>query len=130
MKKISILLVLLSICFISNLQAQDQIKPFWFVMLMKGPNRGHDSTTAAKIQAGHMNHMQVMVDKGILKVAGPFGEEGDWRGIFILDCPTKEQAIEWLKKDPAIQAGRLTYEIKMWYTAPQGSFAPNTAKKE
>ena len=130
MKKISILLVLLSICFVSNLIAQDQIKPFWFVMLMKGPNRSQDSTTAAKIQAGHMNHMQVMANKGILKVAGPFGEEGDWRGIFILDCPTKEEAIEWLKKDPAIQAGRLAYEIKMWYTAPQGSFAPNTAKKE
>lgn len=63
MKKISLLLILFSICFASNLIAQEQIKPFWFVMLLKGPDRSHDSTTAAKIQAGHMSHMQAMADR-------------------------------------------------------------------
>lgn len=94
-----------------NQKPEEQIRLYWFVMLKKGPNRTHDSTTAAQIQAGHMENMNKMYYDGKLKVAGPFGDDGDWRGVFILDCATKEEAEELVKKDPAVVAGRLSYEI-------------------
>ena len=99
-------------------------------MLKMGPNRTHDSLTASKIQAAHIRNIDSLYYEGYIKVAGPFGEPGDWRGIFIFDAPSKEIVEKLLQTDEAIKSGRLTYEIKPWYTAPMGSFVPGKPKKE
>ena len=93
------------------------MKQYFFVMLSRGQNLSHDSATAAKIMEGHMSNMQKLADMGKLIVAGPFGDRGDWRGIFIMDVKTKEEAEELVKADPAVVAGRLRYEIHPWWTA-------------
>jgi uncharacterized protein YciI len=91
-------------------------------MLLKGKNRSQDSITAAKIQEGHMANINRLYKAGKLKVAGPFGDEGEWKGIFIFDCASKQEVEELLKTDPAVMAGRLNYEIHPWWTASVGSF--------
>lgn len=122
------ILFLTTVCFA---QSKDTTKPkfnikqYWFVMLVKGDNRTQDSATVAKIQEGHMSNMTAMHQAGKLKVAGPFGEDGDWRGIFVFDCETKEEVTKLLQKDPAITTGRLKAIIKPWYTEPSGSFKPS-----
>ena len=88
----------------------------WFVMLMKGTNRTQDSTAAAKLQEGHMANINKMAASGKLLVAGPFLEDANWRGVFILKCDTKEEAENLVKDDPAVKAGRLSYEIHPWMT--------------
>lgn len=108
---------------------EDQIRQYWFVMLTKGSNRTQDSATAAKLQEGHMANINRLYYDGKIKVAGPFGDDGVWRGIFIFDCTTKEEVERLLNTDPAIEAGRLAYEIHPWYTAPTGSFKPGKPKK-
>ncbi len=57
------------------------MKQYWFVMLTKGNNRNHDSLTAAKIQEGHMANITAMANSHKLLVAGPFGDDTQWRGI-------------------------------------------------
>ncbi len=94
-----------------------ELKQYFFVMLTKGPTRDQDSAAAAKIQEGHMNNIRRLADLGKILVAGPFGDDGDWLGIFIFDCKTKEEVISYLKTDPAIAAGRLNYDIRPWWTA-------------
>ena len=138
MVKISLLVVyctfsLLSVC---GQQAGKKIKPaheqisrYWFVMLTKGAERSQDSVTAAKIQSGHLANIGRLYNEGKIKVAGPFGEEGDWLGIFIFDCESKEEVETLLKSDPAIAAGRLAYLVKPWYTAPIGSFVHGKPKE-
>ena len=86
-------------------------------MLTKGANRTQDSVTAEKIQEGHMANITRLHKMGKILVAGPFGDDSNWRGIFIFDCATKEEVEEYLKSDPAIKAGRLGYDIRPWYTA-------------
>jgi uncharacterized protein len=107
---------------------EEQIRRYWFVMLLSGENRSQDSATAAKIQEGHLNNINRLYNEGKIKVAGPFGEKGDWLGIFIFDAPTRNEVDSLLKTDPAVSAGRLKYEIKPWYTAPIGSFVPGKPK--
>jgi len=128
----------LSLCLLSTIvwsqdskekKMEDQIKQYWFVMLLKGPNRDQDSVTAAKIQQGHMANINRLYNAGKLKVAGPFGDDGNWLGIFIFDSPSKEEVEKDLKTDPAIESGRLNYDIHPWYTAPTGSFAPGKPNK-
>ncbi len=129
MKKLFLLLGSFILLHASFAQQNDkkpeaQIRQYWFVMLTKGNNRTHDSATAAKIQEGHMANMTRLYNEGRLKVAGPFGDDGNWRGIFIFDCETKDEVESLLKTDPAIIAGRLSYEIHPWWTSPTGSFKP------
>jgi uncharacterized protein YciI len=75
-----------------------------------------------------MANINRLYNDGKLKVAGPFGDNGNWLGIFIFDSPTKEEVEKDLKTDPAIASGRLSYDIRPWYTAPTGSFIPGKAK--
>lgn len=95
---------------------QPQMKTYYMVFLKKGPNRNHDSATAATIQAGHMANIQKLAAAKKLKVAGPFLDDGDLRGIFILDVPSLEEAKRLTEADPAVQAGRLIMEIHPWMT--------------
>ncbi|HVM87165.1 MAG TPA: YciI family protein [Puia sp.] len=93
-----------------------QLKQYFFVMLTKGANRNQDSVAAAKIQEGHIENINRMAKLGKIIVAGPFGDDTNWRGIFIFDCKTADEVKEYLKTDPAIAAGRLNYEIHPWWT--------------
>ncbi len=95
---------------------EDNLKPYFFVLLKKGPNREQDSVTAAKIQKGHMDNINRLAAAGKLNVAGPFLDEGDMRGIFIFDCTSEDSVKAMIEGDPAIKAGRLTYEIHPWMT--------------
>lgn len=105
-------------------EPEKKIRQYWFVMLTKGDKRDQDSVLAAKIQEGHLANIRRLYGEGKLKVAGPFGDEGEWLGIFIFDCGTKEEVELLLQSDPAIAAGRLSYELHPWWTMPEGSFKP------
>src|SRR6266496_6473979 len=129
MKKILITIIALIIIFQTAFSQKDstaqkadfQLRQYWFVMLIAGNNRAQDSAVAAKIQEGHMANITKLYYDGKIKVAGPFGDNGKWRGIFIFDCPTKEEVEKLLQTDPAILSGSLVYEIHPWWTAAMGS---------
>ncbi len=131
----SMILICIFFCHISFSQTkkaaapESQIRKYWFVMLITGKDRSHDSATAVKIQAGHIANITNLYNQGKLKVAGPFGDDGNWRGIFIFDCQEQSEVEKLLKEDPAISSGRLSYEIHPWYTSPTGSFVPGKPKK-
>jgi uncharacterized protein YciI len=138
MKKISLLctcfiFLLVSISALSQDSArtskpENQIRQYWFVMLTEGKNRSQDSASAAIIQEEHLANIGRLYMEGKLKVAGPFGDNGKWIGLFIFDCKTKEEVEKLVQTDPAVAAGRLAYEIKPWYTVPTGSFVPGKPK--
>jgi uncharacterized protein YciI len=67
-----------------------------------------------------MANINKMAESGKLQIAGPFGDDGNWRGIFIFDVATEEEVKELLKDDPAIQSGRLAFEIHPWWTMSGG----------
>jgi uncharacterized protein len=94
----------------------DLLKPYYFVILKKGPHRDQDSATAAKIQKGHMENMNKLAAMGKLNVAGPFLDDGDMRGIFIFDSGSEEEVRKFVDSDPAVKSGRLAYELHPWMT--------------
>ncbi len=103
-------------------EKQYEMKQYWMVFLKKGPNRDHDSTTAAEIQKKHLENIGRLADIGKILVADPFGDDGDPRGIFIMDCKDEAEVKELCASDPAVKAGRLAVEIRPWWTAKGGSF--------
>lgn len=96
------------------------MKQYWFVMLSRGPRRGEpmaDEEVAA-LQRGHMAHMAQEHAAGRLVLAGPFGDDGDWRGIQVYDAGSREEVEAICARDPAVAAGRLACEVKPWWSQP------------
>ena len=93
------------------------MKMYWMCFLYSGENRTHDSLAASKIQEAHLNRINELANEGIIQIAGPFGHDGDLKGILIYDLNTKEEAEKYANSDPAVMAGRLRYEIYPWWTA-------------
>jgi uncharacterized protein len=103
-------------------EEQYEMKQYWMVFLKKGPHRDHDSVSAARLQEGHMANINRLAKEGKILVAGPFGDDGDLRGIFIMDCKDEAEVRRLCESDPVIKAGRLALEIHPWWTAKGGSF--------
>jgi uncharacterized protein YciI len=109
------------------------IKQFWLVVLKTGPRDKAvtDSAERSKIFAGHFSNMERLYNDGVLKAAGPFGKNDfTWRGLFILDCKTREDAEAYVKTDPTIVAGIFIVDIVPWYSEPTGSFLPGVPGKK
>lgn len=92
------------------------MKTYVFAFLKTGPNRSKDSTTAAELQKAHLANIRRLAEEGNLVLAGPFidGNE-DFRGIYIFNTGSVEEARAWTASDPAIQAGSLVMELHPWY---------------
>ncbi len=116
-----------------NKKPEEKVKQFWLVVLKTGPMDKEitDTLRRKEIFAGHFSNMERLYNEGILKAAGPFGKnEFTWRGLFILDCKTREDAENYVKTDPAVAAGVFITDIVPWFSEPSGSFAPAIPKKE
>lgn len=106
-----------------------EMKEYYFVFLNAVKDRPKlDSAEAMKIQAGHMANIERMFNEGKCRLAGPFMDAGETRGILILDVESEEEAKIELGMDPAISGGRLVPVIKKWY-GPAGLIVEPKARK-
>jgi uncharacterized protein YciI len=101
----------------NKLSADDYgMKKYVFVVLKTGSNTTTDKSFIDSCFSGHMSNMTRMVDIGKLIVAGPFMKNADaFRGLFILNVETIEEANELLITDPAINAKLLEPVLYKWY---------------
>jgi uncharacterized protein YciI len=97
---------------------QFEMTTYYFGLLTRGPAAGTGTPAEReKIQAAHLANIKRLHDAGKILVAGPFADNGEWRGIFIYKCASLEEAQALANTDPAVQAGRLKIEIHPWMTA-------------
>jgi uncharacterized protein YciI len=62
-----------------------------------------------------MANIRAMWEAKKLIVAGPFGDDGDLRGVFLFQVASLEEAKALAATDPAVKAGRLAVEIHPWW---------------
>ena len=93
------------------------MKAYTIVMLTTGSAKIEDKTQMSTLMKGHMANIGKLADEGKIIVAGPFLEKNkeNYRGMFIFNTKSKEEAEQWVKTDPAVQAGVFSYEIFPWY---------------
>ena len=94
-----------------------EMKQYWLVLLFSGSQRSQDTATAAKIQKAHINNIERLAAEGKIIMAGPMGDKGNLRGIFIMDGKDSTEIASHIKVDSAILTGRLRFEIHPWWTA-------------
>lgn len=92
------------------------MKGYILVLLKTGQNKTTNKPFIDSCFAGHMQNMGVMVKANQLVVAGPLGKnDKTYRGIFILNLTSIEEAEKLLQTDPAIHSGLLAAELYKWY---------------
>ena len=93
------------------------MKPYTIVILTTGTAKIEDKAKMGSLMKGHMENIGKLANEGKIVVAGPFLEKNkeNYRGMFIFNTKSKEEAEQWVKTDPAVQAGIFSYEIFPWY---------------
>lgn len=93
------------------------MQQYYIAFLKRGDNRSQPEEEANKLQAAHLTHLGKMYELGYADISGPFGDDGDIRGITIYNTPTLEMADSLANADPMVKAGRLVIEIHPWWAA-------------
>lgn len=92
------------------------MKSYVLAILKTGSNTTTDKAFIDSCFRGHMNNIIRLVDEGKLIVAGPLVKnENTYRGIFIFNVPTIEEAEELVLTDPAINSKLLDADLYSWY---------------
>ncbi|MBK8624301.1 MAG: hypothetical protein IPN86_01595 [Saprospiraceae bacterium] len=92
------------------------MKNYILVILKTGKAKMENKDTLNTLFKGHISNIQRLVNEGMLFVAGPFGQnELSYRGLFILNVKTKEEAQALCETDPAIKAGIFDIDLIPWY---------------
>ena len=92
----------------------------YLAFLTRGPKWTPERTPQTEeIQKAHMANINRLAETKKLVVAGPFGDNGQLRGIFVFKVASLEEAKELAATDPAVKASRLALDVHTWLV-PEG----------
>ena len=72
-----------------------------------------------ELQKAHLANIYRLAQMKKLVVAGPFGDDGRLRGIFVFRVGSLAEAQALTETDPAVKAGRLAIDLHPWQV-PEG----------
>jgi len=83
-----------------------------------------------EVFAGHFANIGRLADEGKLVVAGPFGKnDKSYRGLYIFNVATIEEAEKLVILDPAVKAGVFVPELTLWYGSAAMLVVSDTHKR-
>jgi len=107
------------------------MKNYVLCILKTGPKDAEIQGEARKkIFAGHFANIGRLADEGKLAVAGPFGKnDKSYRGLYIFNVATIEEAEKLVMLDPAVHAGVFVPDLTPWYGTAAMMVINDTHKK-
>jgi uncharacterized protein YciI len=95
------------------------MKMYVLCILKTGPNDAEIKGKAREdIFAGHFANITNLAEQGKLAIAGPFDTNPrNYRGLYVFNVPTIEEAEKLVVLDPAVKAGIFVPELTLWYAS-------------
>jgi uncharacterized protein YciI len=90
--------------------------------LKKGPNRKDGDANdpeVQQLQKAHLANINRLAETKKLVMAGPFGDDGELRGLFVFRVSSMKEAEDLAQTDPMIKIDRLRLELHPW-NVPEG----------
>ena len=101
-------------------ETPQKLETVYLAFLVRGEKWTPERTPQTEeIQKAHLANIGRLADMKKLVVAGPFGDNGNLRGIFVFRVNSLEEARTLTLTDPAVQAGRLALDLHPWLV-PEG----------
>jgi uncharacterized protein YciI len=111
-----IALVVLTACPLCLAQDHKMVQ-FQMAIMKKGPKWDTTAETERnQILHQHLRNAIAMLQSGKAAVAGPFGDDSELAGIFILRAASTEEGKIWIEADPAVKAGLMVEEMHPWWS--------------
>lgn len=85
------------------------------VILKTGPNKMPAGPERDAMFRGHFANIKRLANEGKLVLAGPFDGTSDWRGMFVFDAKTVDEAKALTATDPVIESGEMVAEYHVYY---------------
>ena len=90
---------------------------FQMALLKKGPRWAETKEPErSQIFKQHLTHVLSLMDSGRAIIAGPFGDDTEIAGIYILRASSAAEARTWVDADPAVKAGLVAPEMHPWWS--------------
>lgn len=107
------------------------MRSYVLCILKTGPKDAEiQGTKRQEIFAGHFANINRLADEGKLAVAGPFGKnDKSYRGLYIFNVATIEEAEKLVQLDPAVAAGIFVPDLTPWYGSAAMMVVSDTHKK-
>ncbi len=107
------------------------MKTYVLCILKTGPKDAEiKGKEREEIFAGHFANIGRLADEGKLAVAGPFGKnDKSFRGLYIFNVATIEEAEKLVMLDPAVKAGVFVPDLTPWYGSAAMMVVNETHKK-
>jgi uncharacterized protein len=107
------------------------MKMYVLCILKTGPKDAEVKGDERKeIFAGHFANIGRLADEGKLAVAGPFGKNDKaYRGLYIFNVATIEEAEKLVMLDPAVKAGVFIPDLTPWYGSAAMMVVNDTHKR-
>jgi uncharacterized protein YciI len=93
------------------------MKTYQMVYLRKGTNTSLPKEKISALQQEHLNGLIALNESRTNLLFGSFLDNGDLRGIAVLDVPNAEVARAVFAADPCVASGALQIEARPWYSA-------------
>jgi uncharacterized protein len=122
MKKLILSIPVLSLLLATPLAAQKEetqhkLVQFQMAVLKKGSKWATMSAEErGRIRQQHLDNVLAMLDSGRMVISGPFGDDTNIVGIFILRATSSDEAKTWVDADPAVKAGLMVPEMHPWFS--------------
>ncbi|MGP8214814.1 MAG: YciI family protein [Bacteroidia bacterium] len=94
-------------------------RQYCIVFLNAGPSYNSiPGEQQQKLQMDHLIHLFTLKKQGHILLVGPLIDNPVTRGIAIFNSENKEEVRKYMEADPAVKAGRHTFEIYHWFGIP------------
>ncbi|HTH38059.1 MAG TPA: YciI family protein [Pyrinomonadaceae bacterium] len=91
------------------------MREYVMCFLKTGSLKVDEAAKRAELMKGHFGMINRLANEGKLILAGPFSNGGDFRGIYVFDVKTIEEAQKLTETDPSIKEGYFKVEFIKWY---------------
>src|SRR6266542_2662454 len=121
MKIRSLAITFLLVPVLASLSFGQSVEPklvqFQMAIMKKGPAWvSTKEQERNQIRQQHLANVLSLLDSGKAVIAGPFGDNTDLVGIFILRASSTAEAKGWVDADPAVKAGLMVPEMHPWWS--------------
>ena len=123
--------VVLVIASASFAQPKDEHKLVHFQMAIfaKGPKwKTTSAEDRGRVLQQHLANVLSLYESDKMAVAGPFGDDTNLIGIFVMRTTSAAEAKAWVDADPAVKAGLMVPEMHPWWSEDHFK-KPNTPLK-
>jgi uncharacterized protein YciI len=101
------------------LQKVQEGRRYTLVLLKAGPKAELAEPEVQTLRMAHVKYLFGLIEEGKLLVNGPLLDDPTFKGLSIYQSDNPEEVKAWVEKDPAVQAGYFTYELRVWFSVPK-----------